>query len=234
MSIVVPAILPKSRRELDAALARLVQVPLVTDVQIDIVDGSFASPPTWPYATGEVWELPYAERFRYDLDLMVNDPGATLSRWVALGASKITLHAESTTALARTIEDFKKDYGHEPGFTSTMLSLGVAIGVETDLASIEAVMADIDYVQFMGIAHIGKQGQPFDARVLRKIKTFRAAHPHLTIQVDGGVTPETAPLLLEAGVDRLIVGSHLMKAEDIGAEFERLEALGEKYGMYER
>lgn len=234
MSLVVPAILPKSRADLDAALLRLVPLAQVTEVQIDIVDGSFASPATWPYTEDAKWELPFSERFRFDLDLMVHDPGASLDRWVTFGAARITLHAESTTSLSSTVADFKRIYGHEPGFTSTMLSLGVALGIETDNAILEPIVAHIDYVQFMGIAHIGVQGQPFDTRVLQKIKTFRERHPSVLIQVDGGVTHDSAAQLLQAGVDRLIVGSHLRKAADLGAAFDQLEALGEKYGVYER
>jgi ribulose-phosphate 3-epimerase len=234
MSIVVPAILPKTRENLDAALARLVPVAAVENVQIDIVDGEFAKPASWPYAGDEKWELPMTERFRYDLDLMVHAPEASIARWVGLGASRITLHAESTTALSHLIADFKQRYGHEAGFTPGSLALGLALGIETDIATIESVISDIDYVQFMGIAHIGKQGQPFDTRVLRKIHALRVRHPTMTIQVDGGVSLKTASALLEAGVDRLVVGSALLKAEDVASELAAFEVLGEKYGVYER
>src|SRR5258708_2674602 len=115
--IVIPAVLPKSREDLNVALARLAPLTEVTFVQIDIVDGEFAKPPSWPYALNAVWELPLAERFRYDLDLMLKDPQAAIARWIALGASRITLHAESTPALREIVRDFKRHYGHEAQFT---------------------------------------------------------------------------------------------------------------------
>jgi len=87
------------------------------------------------------------------------------------------------------------------------VEIGMAIGVNTSNKELEKWLDKIDYVQFMGIAKIGSQGQPFDNRVLRKIKDFRKTHPNVIIQVDGGVNATNAPLLIEAGVDRLVVGS---------------------------
>ena len=234
MSIIIPAVLPKSREDLESSLSRLALIERVETVQIDVVDGHFARPATWPYAGSALWELPRSERFRFDLDLMVTDPGEAVDQWVALGATRVTLHAESVTNLPHLVASFEKKYGHEAGFTPALLSLGLAFGIETDLAAIEPYVQKVDYIQFMGIAHIGRQGEPFDRRVLLKIRSFRARHPNIVIQVDGGVSLHTASDLFAAGADRLIVGSALMKADNIEAEITKFEALGEKYGMYER
>ncbi|MDO8561607.1 MAG: hypothetical protein Q7S05_02150 [bacterium] len=242
MGFVVPAVLPASSEDLEAKLALLAPLSAVTVVQIDVVDGRFASPATWPYESGaagfasliaEGNMLPGFDRFRYDIDLMVADPESVIGSWIAAGASRLTVHVESTSYLPKIITDFKQKFGHDTGFMTDALSFGLAIGIETDLAVLEQYLGHVDYVQFMGIAKIGRQRQPFDERVLRKIKTFRSRHPKTTIQVDGGVSLTSAPRLLEAGVDRLIIGSALFKAKDLSGEVKKFEALKEMYGVFE-
>src|SRR6185437_15471884 len=226
MSIVVPAILPSSRKDLEEKLARLQPITSITDVQIDVVDGRFAAPATWPYTSDGFSEmLPLWERFRYDIDLMVADPEAVTGAWIGAGAARLTVHAESTTYVSKLITELTHKFGHEPGLLPNLLSLGLAIGIDTDNALVEQYAEVIDYVQFMGIAKIGVQGQPFDPRVLYKIKSFHKRYPELLIQVDGGVSLQTAPQLLDAGVGRLIVGSALEKAEDVEAEIAKFDAL---------
>ena len=123
----------------------------------------------------------------------------------------------------------RRRYG-ESGFTS-LVSFGLALNIDTDLALLEPHLGEISYVQFMGIARIGRQGQPFDRRVLEKIRSFRSRHPDLPIQVDGGVNRDTARPLLALGVTDLIVGSGIVRASDPAAAFAALDALRTPYGV---
>jgi ribulose-phosphate 3-epimerase len=236
MGIIVPAILPTSRHDLDEKLTQL--VGLASEVQIDIVDGTFAAPASWPYSEGLAefaadGTLPHLDDFHYEVDLMVKDPEQVTGTWIAAGATRILAHLESTSYLPQLITDLKVKYGHEKGFAADFLSLGLAIDVATDASVLAPYVADIDYVQFMGIAAIGKQGQPFAKEVLEKISAFRHRYPGTPVQVDGGVNFETAPLLLSAGVSRLVVGSALWKAPDIHEAYARLQELTETHGLYE-
>jgi ribulose-phosphate 3-epimerase len=233
MSIVVPAILPQSRKDLEEKIARLAGIPAIDAVQVDAVDGRFATPACWPYTIpGALMALvqsgallPSAGRFVYDADLMVDSPEHAVSAWSALGASRLTVHAESTPSLAHTLAAIRAKHGHEAGFAPGLFALGLAISIETDLALIAPHLANVDYVQLMGIATIGKQRQPFDRRVLAKIHAVRQLSADITIQVDGGVSLATAPELLAAGADRLIVGHALWEAHDIAAEVAKFDAL---------
>lgn len=243
MGVIVPAILPQTKHELYEQLERLAAIHNgVNAVQIDVMDGRFAAPENWPYndaggefarmvSAGEL--LPHAGRFKYDIDLMVTNPEQATGPWLALGASRITVHAESTSYLPRVIADLKHRYGHDRDFVPDLISFGLATNVGSELALIEPYVNDIDYVQFTGTATAGKSGQPFDERVLKKIETFRKRCPAMTIQVDGGVSLRTAPRLLAAGVDRLVAPIALFSAGDAGAEYRKFEALGERYGTYE-
>lgn len=240
MGAIIPAVLPKSREELEKTLDRLAAISEVDAVQIDVVDGTFVSPASWPYVSASGKDefaslvrsgtlLPYAGRFRYEVDLMVQNPEQVTGAWIGLGVSHVTIHAESTTYLPRIITNLRIKYGHDKGFAADLLSLGLALNLESDLALIEPYLADIDYVQFMGIARIGRQGEPFDRRVLTRIEQFRKRHRDMVIQIDGGVTEETAPALFSAGAHRLVVGHDLLQAKDISAKFKALTKLAEQH-----
>ncbi|MEK7515485.1 MAG: hypothetical protein AAB555_00925 [Patescibacteria group bacterium] len=246
MGLIVPAVLPASKQELEEKLALLTRIHSVSRVQIDVVDGMFASPASWPYSAeatkgrpyreleamvqkGEM--LPHLERFTYEIDLMCNNAEKMAEAWLALGATRLTFHAESTTDLGRLLASARRLFGAGGGFTSGLISFGVAINLASDLTLIEPCIDEVEYVQFMGIARIGRQGQPFDRRVFEKIKTFHAKHPEIVLQVDGGVSLENTHRLLAFGVSDLVVGSALLKAHDIADAFALFEALQTSYGV---
>lgn len=237
MDIVVPTVLTSSEEDLREKLGRV--EGLVESVQIDVVDGRFAGPPTWPYAKGSL-TVPISEtgwlsnfgNFRYEIDLMVETPEETAGFWIAAGASRIVVHIESTRYLPKLIDELKSKYGYEKGFAPDLLSFGLALNIDTDTSAVAPFLDAVDYVQFMGIKTIGKQGQPFDERVLPKIRAFKKAYPNTVIQVDGGASLRTAPDLLVAGVDRLVVGSDLWEEEDVEAELARFSRIIEERSAY--
>jgi ribulose-phosphate 3-epimerase len=221
---IVPAILPVSREDLEQKLVQLRAIPQVKAVQIDAVDGRFAAPACWPYITQEsLGQLPRANELNIDADLMVSDPERQALEWARAGARRLTIHVESAANLDKVLEDI---FEHTGALTPEVLSVGLALGIETPVSIIRSHLDRINYVQLMGIAKIGKQHQSFDARVLRKIQEVRTTYPNLTIQIDGGVSRDTAPKLIAAGADRLIVGSALWRAQDLATEFQALSALG--------
>ncbi len=236
MGVVVPAVLAHSRTSVEETLKRF--DGLVSVVQIDVVDGRFAGPATWPYtevAERKILEgrctLPFFGHFSYEIDLMVERPEDTISAWIEAGASRIVVHVEGVRSFGALSERLSAA-GHEKGFAPGLLSFGIALNTDTDIGALDPYLPIADYVQFMGIKTIGKQGQPFDKRVIRKIEAFRKAHPDMPIQVDGGVTRATAPLLLSAGVRRLVVGHDLTRSDDVAQELERLEDIANEYGRY--
>lgn len=237
MGLIVPAVLPSSHKELEEELALLAGIPLVSRIQIDVVDGLFASPASWPYNEPSIKSdlmlgkmLPALDRISYEIDLMCLDAERASEAWLALGASRLTFHAESDTNLPKLLASSRKCYG-AGGLVSGLVSFGCALNIESDLSLVEQCIGKIEYVQFMGIARIGRQGQPFDKRVLEKIKTFRAQHPEITLQVDGGVSLENAKELLALGVSALIVGSAIVRAKNPSAVIEKFKSLQTSFGV---
>lgn len=239
MSVLVPAVLAQSKDELRDTLALFARMPHVSRVQIDVVDGRFAAPACWPYTALQEFRemlesgamLPHRERFEYEIDLMCLDAERMGNAWLAMGASRLVFHAESTPDLPRLLMAMRATHGAEPGFTSPLLSFGVALNLASDLALIESALPFADFVQFMGIRHIGKQHMPFDPRVYEKIQAFRVRHPGIRIQVDGGITLDHARELLRRGVSEVIAGSTILRSKDPIAAAAAFDELESPYGI---
>jgi ribulose-phosphate 3-epimerase len=236
MSVVVPSILEGSRRRIEEKLRRV--AGLVDAVQVDIVDGVFAGPPTWPYTEGGFSALPAGfdihemGDMRYEVDLMVKGSEGAMRAFLGAGAARFVVHIEEARNLPQMLDELENKYGRDKEFAPELLSVGLSIRIDTDLSALEPYLPRIDYVQFMGIAHIGRQGQSFDPRVIAKIQTFKRAHPEILAQVDGGVSLLNAPDLFRAGATRLVVGSALWESLDPAATIRELNALAEEHVRY--
>lgn len=230
MSLVVPAVLPPTERAFYDTLALYRSLPMVNRIQIDVVDGHFADPPSWPYTAPKEFRdriaqsemLPHLDRIEYEIDLMCFDAEHAAAQWLALGATRLTFHAESITSIPRFMASVRRQFGH-------IVSFGLALNVTSDLALIEQGLGELSYVQFMGIARIGRQGQPFDARVLEQIRVFHKRHPTIPFQVDGGVSIDSAKKLLALGVSNLVIGSGILRAGDPAAAVAAFEKLQNPY-----
>lgn len=239
MGLIVPAVLPSSRADLEEKLALLARIKSVTRVQIDVVDGKFAIPASWPYTAqkdlrniierGEM--LPHLDRIAYEIDLMCLDAEFVAGEWLALGATRLTFHAESAHDLPRLLASARRRYGEGSGFAPGLISFGIALNIASDLVLVERSIGEIEYVQFMGVARIGRQGQPFDQRVFEKVRAFRTLHPEIQVQVDGGISLENARKLVTLGVSNLIVGSALLRHGDPATAFAAFEQLQSPFGV---
>lgn len=233
MGLVVPAVLPSSREDLAEKLGRFVRIPAVTRVQIDVVDGRFASPMSWPYTSpsdlqsmirkGEM--LPHLERIAYEIDLMCLDADRTADDWLTLGASRLTFHAEGILDIPAFLASMQKKYG------DVSTDFGIALNVASELSLIEPYLGQISYVQFMGIDSIGKQGQKFNRRTIEKIRTFRSRYAAIPIQVDGGVNLEVARELMALNVTNLVIGSALLRSSNPAKTMEAFEELESPFGV---
>ena len=184
---------------------------LVRTVQIDVMDGVFTPTKSWPYAADEeifkklisgTIRLPYADECRYSADLMITNPQSEVSQWIDAGFTEIIIHVGSTDDVFGIINICNE----------ASVGIGIALKTTTPNEAIYPFMQKIDFVQCMGIAEIGYQGNPYDERVIPKIRDLRDRYPEAIIQVDGGVNSETAPELIKAGAKRLVVGSALWKS----------------------
>ncbi len=232
---IIPAIMPTDTGDLEAKLAQVAGYAPV--VQIDIMDGKFVKNVSWPYTEHESYfqnilnegaGMPYWDQFDFEMDLMILHPEKVVEDWIAAGARRIVVHQESLSGveLDKLLENFRKRFPKSEKPDVFDVEIGLAQNIETSTESLFPYLDRVDFVQFMGIAEIGVQGNPFDERVLDKITALRAHSPSAIISVDGAVSLETAPLLIEAGVSRLVVGSAIFKSADAHETIKEFKLLG--------
>ncbi|MBX4198554.1 hypothetical protein KW782_04465 [Candidatus Parcubacteria bacterium] len=224
---IIPAIMPESLEDLTEK-AGLV-APYVKMVQLDIMDGRFVAPRTWPYFTNnydfealltEDQGLPYWDKIDFEADLMVEKPEKVLDQWITAGAKRLIVHVESTENMAEVLRQFRQRFTYSKDPAERDIEFVLAKGVETPIDAILPYLEDIDGVQFMGIAKIGYQGEELDERVIDQIRDFHNAHPEVIISVDGGVTLDNARMLYQAGARRLVSGSGIYKSSNIPETIE--------------
>ncbi len=220
MTEIIPAIMPTSFSDLEDKLGLVASH--VSLVQIDVMDGRLTPAKTWPYATGELDKnfvkiiqeeegFPFWNDVDFEADLMVREPEKIWRDWVSAGAKRLIFHLESLAQPEEFLDMMRKNAvaKDSPLYTE----IGLAIRISTDNDVLYPLIPHIDFVQCMGIMEIGVQGSAFDERVLEKVADLRAKFPELIISVDGGVNMETVPRLIEAGVNRLAIGSAIFAAE---------------------
>ena len=220
---ITPAILEKS---FDAILEAAQRVKgVVASVQVDVVDGVYATNATWPFVAdagserdsataggvvsvsdkqlADKAECLYGLNMPFELDLMIQSPEDSLGVWLLTDATRLIIHRASTQYLSYCINRVKDD-GREVylGLTARDTLEGVASALDI-----------VDGVQCMGIAEIGRQGVPYHEQIEVLIADIHKAYPSLPIQVDGGVSAQTIPRLLEVGAVQFAVGSALFQGD---------------------
>lgn len=211
---IIPAIMPKDYEDLDEKMSLFVGV--VPFVQLDIMDGKFVPARTWPYPRDSHFDaivaeeegMPSWENIDFEVDLMIENPELAVPKWVAAGARRIIVHVESMKNIA---QDFEKIRAAVP---EGLVELGLAVNTTTQIQILAPFCHRIDFVQCMGIARIGFQGESFDERVLDQVRVARSTRPDMPISVDGAVNMETAKRLVDAGATRLVSGSAILEADD--------------------
>jgi ribulose-phosphate 3-epimerase len=145
-----------------------------------------------------------------------------LADFANAGADIITVHAEAGPHLDRSLQSIR----------ALGKKAGVSLNPSTPITAIEYVLDRIDLILLMTV-NPGFGGQSFIAAMLEKIRRAKAlvgSRP-IDIEVDGGITPDTAPLVVKAGANILVAGSAVFKggteasyAANIGAIRKAAEA----------
>ena len=153
-----------------------------------------------------------------DVHYMIVKPERYISRTARLGAMMMNVHLEACDHLHRTIQEI-----HDAG-----MKAGVTLNPSTPVSLLEDIIGDVDMVLLMSV-NPGFGGQKFIVNTLKKARQLRQliaeSGSHALIEVDGGVQGETAPQLVEAGVDVLVSGSYVFKSPTPEETIRSLRAL---------
>lgn len=172
---------------------------------LDIMDGRFV--PNISYGPMVVEFISKTTTKFCDVHLMIEEPERYTEAFKAAGADGITVHYEACTHLHRNIQQIK----------SLGMQVGIALNPHTPIELLKDILQDIDMVLIMSV-NPGFGGQSFIPHTINKIKRMREMIDeqllNVKIQIDGGVTIDNAPLIIEAGADVLVAGSFVFKAAD--------------------
>src|SRR3954463_6773232 len=169
-------------------------------IHIDVMDGHFV--PNITLGPDIVRALrPHSQKL-FDVHLMIAPADPFLEAFAKAGADLISLHPEAGPHLHRSLQTIR-GLGKRSG---------VVLNPGTPETMIEPVLDMVDLVLCMTV-NPGFGGQAFIGSVCEKVRRLRAmiAGRPLRLEIDGGVTPETAPLVAQAGADTLVAGSAVFK-----------------------
>lgn len=219
---VVPVLLPQNYADILGKVSRV--KGLVSRVQIDIADGTYAPSKTWPYNgdDGHFKEilsqdegLPYWDEMDYEVDLLVSEPERLIDTWIRVGIAGAIVYVESTNKLDESIQKLKE----------ADVEVGLGITPSTPNEKLFPYIEQATFIQCMGSDDIGFAGVSLDERVYDKVRDIRKKYPKIPIAIDIGVNEETAPLLVEAGATKLVSGSAIFGSEDIQDTISYLQTL---------
>jgi len=174
-------------------------------IHVDVMDGHFVPSitvgPLVVEALRRVTDLPL------DVHLMIEEPERHIEAFAQAGASILTVHPEASAHLHRLAQMIK----------GLGVRSGVALNPASPLALIEEVLAEVDLVLLMTV-NPGWGGQAFLRSVLPKMRRLRRLLDEqglaAELEVDGGITVETVPLVVEAGARVLVAGSAVFQHAD--------------------
>lgn len=184
---------------------------------VDIMDGNFV--PNISFGPMVVEAIKRHATKPLDVHLMINEPGRYIETFRDAGADVITIHYEACPHLHRTVQQIKE----------TGAKAGVALNPHTPVHLLTDILEDLDLVLIMSV-NPGFGGQKFIYNSLLKIKEVKSMitdrNTSTLIEVDGGVGLQNAQKILEAGVDVLVAGSSVFKANDPKQAIQQLKEVG--------
>lgn len=187
-------------------------------VHVDVMDGHFVPNitigPMFVEGIRKITKLPI------DVHLMISDPDKYAHDFASAGSDYITVHAEATMHLHRSVQCIKEEG----------VKAGVSLNPATPLCSLDYILSDIELVLIMSV-NPGFGGQKFIPSALEKIRklkdTITERNLSVLIEVDGGVKIENAAKITRAGADILVMGSAFFGSGDYSAFIKKLrEELG--------
>ena len=171
-------------------------------IHVDVMDGHFV--PNITIGPAVVKSLRKRTALPLDVHLMISDPWFFLDDFISAGSSLITVHSEvCSLALIKKIK---------AKLTANKVRLGISLNPGTPLKKLYKMLDFTDLVLLMSV-NPGFGGQSFMPVVIPKIKALRKIFSK-DIEVDGGITDKTAPLVIENGANVLVSGSYLFNSKN--------------------
>ncbi|WP_394896830.1 ribulose-phosphate 3-epimerase [Enterococcus hirae] len=183
-------------------------------IHVDVMDGQFV--PNITFGPNIVQAIRPITKLPLDVHLMIVDPEKYIPAFAKAGADIITVHVEATPHIHRALQ-MMKDLG---------VKSGVVTNPGTPITMIKHVLPIADQVLVMTV-NPGFGGQSFIEETVEKIAELSELREqnnwHYSIEVDGGIVPETAQICQKAGADVFVAGSYIYNSEDPVGQINQLK-----------
>jgi len=171
-------------------------------IHVDVMDGHYV--PNLTFGAPVIKKLRPHTKKPFDVHLMITNPADYIDAFADAGADILSIHPEADPHAHRTLQAIRAA-GMKPG---------VALNPSTPADVVDFLLDDLDMILVMSV-NPGFGGQRFIEGQLRKIEQLRAkidaSGRDIILEVDGGLTPETAPKAIAAGVSAIVAGSAVFK-----------------------
>jgi ribulose-phosphate 3-epimerase len=194
-------------------------------LHVDVMDGHFV--PNITIGPPVVKSIRNATKLPLDVHLMISDPDRYIPAFVDAGATMLTIHAEATVHLDRTLNFIR----------SQNVGVGVSINPATPLSAVEYALGLADMLLIMTV-NPGFGGQKFIPYTMEKIRRARRLiedhNYRCVIEVDGGIDTNIVPDVVKAGAQVLVAGSAIFHAPDPARKVKELLEIAASVGYDSR
>ncbi len=208
MIIISPSILAADFSKLGNEIKKIEEAG-ADMVHIDVMDGLFV--PNISFGLPVIKAIRGCTDLLFDVHLMIDSPERYIEDFKKAGADIITVHAEATRHLHRTLQSIK----------SLGAKAGVALNPGTDPSAVKYVLSEADMVLVMTV-NPGFGGQKFIKEMTKKVAEIRSMAPDIDIEVDGGISSDNISLITDAGANVIVAGSAVFNAPSAKDEIEKM------------
>jgi ribulose-phosphate 3-epimerase len=186
-------------------------------IHIDVADGIFTPIRTWG-VPDELASLRTA--LSVELHLMITEPEQHLAQYLSAIRS-------STSAQRRII--FQHETMRDPSYILSQcrdadVEAGLSLMLEAKPEFLALYLRDFLFLNVLAVPP-GPSGQRFQSSVLPKIQLLKQQHPNVILEIDGGITSETARLVKDSGADVIVSGSYIFESPSPRAAYEELTSM---------
>jgi ribulose-phosphate 3-epimerase len=210
---IAPTILTASPDEFQAALVAINE--FTNQVQIDITDGEFA-----PSRTIGLDHVFWPDNWQVDLHMMVKNPSRYIDKLILMKPHLVIFHAEVEEDLRPSFEKLRQ--------------AGIKVGLALLRQTVPEQKADlitlVDHVLIFA-GNLGRMGGQANLLQIQKVRLIRAISPNVEIGWDGGANIDNLPMIIQAGVDVINVGSAISLASNPAEAYKAMVELTTREGL---